>query len=187
MLGCPSAGFTAVNARSITGTGGPGTLVDYLEAIPVTIPSSCASLVINKEDEDGDPLGGATFTISPNPLPVGTPGRPDASLITIFDDSDGNTTVEAGTNYDDPDATAGRITLAAVVPDVEYTITEVVPPDGYIGDSDSETITPEPFSEDNEVTFVNKLGSVMFFKAYEGPDRRGARGCDFQCGPGQRR
>ena len=69
VLGCPSAGFTAVNARSITGTGGPGTLVDYIAAIPVTIPSECAALIINKEDQDGNPLGGATFKIEPNPLP----------------------------------------------------------------------------------------------------------------------
>jgi hypothetical protein len=47
VLGCPSRGFTAANARSVTGTGGPGTLVDYLEALPVSIPSTCTSLVTN--------------------------------------------------------------------------------------------------------------------------------------------
>ncbi len=172
VLGCPSAGFSAVNARSITGTGGPGTLVDYLAAIPVTIPSTCANLVINKEDQNGDPLGGATFRIEPNPLPVGTPNRPSDDFLTIFDDSDGNTSLEGTTNYDDPDATAGRITLAAVVPGVEYTITEVAAPAGYIGDPDDQTITPEPFSEGNEVTFVNTLpppGQLTIRKVLTGP------------------
>jgi hypothetical protein len=51
VLGCPSHGFTAANARSITGTGGPGTLVDYLEALPVHIPSTCTSLVTDATDE----------------------------------------------------------------------------------------------------------------------------------------
>jgi uncharacterized repeat protein (TIGR01451 family) len=51
VLGCPSQGFTAVNARSITGTGGPGTLVDYLAALPVHIPSTCTSLVTNATNQ----------------------------------------------------------------------------------------------------------------------------------------
>jgi hypothetical protein len=51
VLGCPSRGFTAANARSITGTGGPGTLVDYLEALPVHIPSTCTSLVTDATDQ----------------------------------------------------------------------------------------------------------------------------------------
>jgi uncharacterized repeat protein (TIGR01451 family) len=51
VLGCPSRGFTAANARSITGTGGPGTLVDYLQALPVTIPSTCTSLVTHATDK----------------------------------------------------------------------------------------------------------------------------------------
>lgn len=177
-VGCPSAGFTAVNSRSITGTGGPGTLVDYLEAIPVTIPSDCASLVIHKQDESGAPLGGATFRIEPNPLPVGAPGRPTDNFLTIFDDSGSNTTVETGTNYDDPDATAGLITLAAVVPDVEYTITEIAPPEGYIGETGSKTVTPEPFGGGG-VTFTNSLGSVKFFKSYAGPNGEVPEGATF--------
>ena len=45
VLGCPSSGFAAVNARSITGTGTTGQLMDYLKALPVHIPSTCSSLV----------------------------------------------------------------------------------------------------------------------------------------------
>ena len=47
VLGCPSHGFTAVNARSITGTGTTGELIDYLSALGVHIPSTCTSLVTN--------------------------------------------------------------------------------------------------------------------------------------------
>jgi hypothetical protein len=45
VLGCPSHGFSAVNARSITGTGTTGELIDYLSALGVSIPSTCTSLV----------------------------------------------------------------------------------------------------------------------------------------------
>jgi hypothetical protein len=45
VLGCPSHGFAAANARSITGTGTTGELVDYLSALGVHIPSTCTSLV----------------------------------------------------------------------------------------------------------------------------------------------
>lgn len=166
VLDCPSAGFTTLNARSITGTGGPGTLVDYLQAIPITIPSNCAALQINKFGPGQERLGGATFKISPNPLPVGTPGRPNADHITIFDDSDDNNALNGGT-YDDPDARAGYIVLPVVVPDVEYTVTEVSPPAGYIGEIGSRKTTPVAFGS-GSVSFTNGLGSVQFFKAYAG-------------------
>ena len=178
VLGCPSSGFTAVNSRSITGTGGPGTLVDYLSAVPVSIPSNCASLVVNKTDADQQALGGATFKIEPNPLPVGTPGRPDADYITVFDDSDANTAKEGSTSYDDPDATAGKITLSAVVPG-EYTVTEIEPPVGYIGEPTGRTVTAKAFGSDS-VTFVNTLGSVTFTKQYAGPDGDVTSGASFR-------
>ena len=53
---------------------------------------------------------------------------------------------------------------------MEYTITEIIPPDGYIGESAGKKITPAPFSENNVVTFTNRLGSVTFTKNYEGAD-----------------
>ena len=163
VLGCPSSGFSAINARSITGTGGPGTLVDYLSMIPVTIPSECTNLVIHKQDGDGDPLGGATFSIAPNPFD--TEGT---APVVIFDDStDDGGTLEPGTTHDDPDATPGRITLTNVVPDVEYTVTETIAPDGYLRDGQAETVTPA-FPGGGSVTFVNTLGSVRFFKSYAG-------------------
>jgi hypothetical protein len=51
VLGCPSKGFSAVNARSITGTGTTGELVDYLSALGVHIPSTCTSLVTNATNQ----------------------------------------------------------------------------------------------------------------------------------------
>jgi uncharacterized repeat protein (TIGR01451 family) len=167
VLGCPSTGFSTVNGRSTTGNSDKN-LVDYFRATPLDIPSNCASLVINKVDGNGDPLGGATFSITPNPLPVGTPGRPDGDTVTIVDDSDANTTVDGG-NYDDPDATAGQITLPAVVPNVKYTITETVPPDGYVGETGDKTVTPAPFHE-GVVSFTNtrKTGSLTISKTTVG-------------------
>lgn len=178
VLGCPSSGFTTLNGRSTTGESQKN-LMDYFAAQPVRVPSTCANLVINKEDEDGDPLGGAVFRIEPNPLPRDTPDRPSDDFLTIFDDSDDNTAKEGSTNYDDPDATAGRITLPAVVPDVTYTVTEITPPEGYIGETRGKTVTPEKFGGDS-VTFVNTLGSVKFFKAYEGPNSDLPEGATFR-------
>jgi hypothetical protein len=51
VLGCPSHGFSAANARSITGTGTTGELVDYLSALGVHIPSTCTSLVTNATNQ----------------------------------------------------------------------------------------------------------------------------------------
>jgi uncharacterized repeat protein (TIGR01451 family)/fimbrial isopeptide formation D2 family protein len=163
VLGCPSTGFSTLNGRSSTGASDKN-LEDYFKASPIHIPSSCANLVINKVDGNGDPLGGATFSITPNPLPVGTPGRPAGGTVTIVDDSNANTTLDGG-NYDDPDAIAGQITLAAVVPNVDYTITETIPPLGYIGTSAAQPpVRPVPFSEDNQITFTNDLGKAQWEK-----------------------
>jgi hypothetical protein len=67
VLGCPSRGFSAVNARSITGTGVTGELIDYLSALGVHIPSTCTSLVTDATDEVL--IGGSisdTATITPS-------------------------------------------------------------------------------------------------------------------------
>lgn len=179
VLGCPSAGFSAANARSLTGTGEPGTLVDYLKALPVSIPSTCASLYIKKFKGDGTtPLAGALFRITPNPLPQDAPNRPSDDFLLIRDDGDDNTDLNGG-NYDDPDATAGVITLSAVVPGT-YTVTEEAAPEGWIKDSGSVVLKPVNFGTapdptggqdgagKNVAAFVNRLGSVKFFKTYEG-------------------
>ena len=67
VLGCPSHGFSAVNARSITGTGTTGELVDYLSALGVHIPSTCTSLVTHATDQVviGDSISD-TATITPS-------------------------------------------------------------------------------------------------------------------------
>ena len=47
VLGCPSSGFKALNGRSTTGNADKN-LLDYFAAQPINIPSTCASLYINK-------------------------------------------------------------------------------------------------------------------------------------------
>lgn len=163
VVGCPSAGFTTANARSITGTGGPGTLVDYLSALPISIPSDCATLLINKFGPGRTRLGGATFTISPNPIPVGTVGRPAADFITVYDDSVANTTLEGSTTWDDADDRAGYVSLGQVVPGVEYTITETIPPAGYVGETAPKTVIPAAYGS-GAVSFTNGLGALAWVK-----------------------
>ena len=150
-------------------------LVDYFAAhADQRSRPTAPSLFIKKFKGDGTTaLGGATFKISPNPLPVGTAGRPADNFLTIFDDSDANTALDGG-NYDDPDATAGLISLPVVVPGVEYTITETAAPDGWILDGTVVKKTPVAFGTaqgtTNTATFVNHRGSVKFYKDYAGAD-----------------
>ena len=61
-----------------------------------------------------------------------------------------------------------------MIPNVEYTITEIAAPDGWILDSTVVKVTPVPFGTaqgtTNTATFTNHRGSVKFFKDYEGAD-----------------
>ncbi|MGH8893271.1 MAG: hypothetical protein ACRDWY_08205, partial [Actinomycetes bacterium] len=71
-------------------------------------------------------------------------------------------------------ATPGLISLPAVVPGVEYTITEVSAPDGWIKDGSVVKKTPVPFGtsqgQSNTASFTNHRGSVTFYKEYDGSD-----------------
>jgi uncharacterized repeat protein (TIGR01451 family) len=146
--GCP--GFTAGHIRSRTG-GDPQSsqLKDAAPNFPIDL-NNCGKLRIEKEDEDGQKLGGATFTISPDPRPGQT------GTLTV---------VDGGAN--DPDGAAnGVIEFDPAKPD-GYTVTETKAPAGYLLDGDPQTKTVAP-NGSATFTFVNKLGTVAW-KKY-GPD-----------------
>lgn len=147
---CP--GFSAGHIRSRTG-GDPGSsqLKDAAPGFPIDL-NNCGKLRIEKEDEDGKKLGGATFSITPNPIPG---GAGDPLVVT-----------DGGAN--DPDATAnGIIVIDPAVPTVEYTVTETAAPAGYIGDPDAQSKTV-PANGTATFTFVNTLGKLVWEKY--GPD-----------------
>ncbi len=101
---------------------------------PNTLWSS--SLIIEKVDEQNNPIGGATFLITPNPFTNG-------SNLAITDD-----------NAEDANRTSGIVLLPNVIPR-QYTISEIVAPDGYIKDDSIKTvnINTQSTSSPTTVTF----------------------------------
>ena len=182
---CPPA-FGTLNFRTATGESAEETgdnLKDYIEPIPLDAPNTCGSLSIFKEDQDGEPLGGAIFEIDPNPLPDGTEGS-DLDTLIIYDDSDDNTDVEVtpdvavDTNYDDPTDAAGEISLDLVEPGT-YTVTELAAPDGYLID-DAEGTLEIPSEGSDSVLFTNtrETGSLRITKI---ADAAGTFSFDVDC------
>ncbi|WP_275002002.1 SpaA isopeptide-forming pilin-related protein [Promicromonospora iranensis] len=141
---CGFSDFIAMNVRSTSG-GATAQLKDHLHQ-PVAIESTCAELTIEKDDEQGNAVGGSTFTVSPNPLPDGT----------------GDSLEIADNDANDADPADGVIRIPTVQPGIEYTVTESGPPPGYLG-AGPQTVTPGE-SADETLTFVNSLGSISWQK-----------------------
>ncbi len=95
-----------------------------------------SSLIIKKVDEQNNPIGGATFLITPNPFT-------NRSNLAITDD-----------NAEDANRTSGIVLLHNVIPR-QYTISEIVAPDGYIKDVSIKTvnINTQSTSSPTTVTF----------------------------------
>ncbi|HZC32288.1 MAG TPA: prealbumin-like fold domain-containing protein, partial [Candidatus Bathyarchaeia archaeon] len=118
-VGCP--GFGTLNVRSISSTGNTPELKDVTAGIPIDV-SNCASLSWQKEDDAGHHLGGATFTVDPNPF-TGTGAAVDfTDYVSTSAQSDPT---------QDQDKRAGYFSLINVVPGT-YTVTEKTAPTGYI-------------------------------------------------------
>jgi hypothetical protein len=97
---------------------------------------SSSSLIIKKVDDQNNPIGGATFLITPNPFT-------NRSNLAITDD-----------NAEDANRTSGIVLLPNVIPR-QYTISEIVAPDGYIKDVSVKTvnINTQSTSSPTTVTF----------------------------------
>jgi hypothetical protein len=95
-----------------------------------------SSLIIEKVDEKNNPIGGATFLITPNPFT-------NRSNLAITDD-----------NAEDANRTSGIVLLHNVIPR-QYTISEIVAPEGYIKDVSVKTvnINTKSASSPTTVTF----------------------------------
>ncbi|MEG3615645.1 prealbumin-like fold domain-containing protein [Isoptericola haloaureus] len=134
---CPAAGFSTLNMRTQTGESQLSALKD-LATGEIDVQSLCSELTILKESEDGTPLPGATFEITPNP------------------DGEGPDPLEFTTGED------GTFTFDEIGEDawgVEYTVTEIAAPDGYLlppPDERSQTITIGP-AESASLTFVDPM------------------------------
>jgi Domain of unknown function DUF11 len=123
---CEAFGSLFAKSRS-SGSSFGSDLKDLIAPIPVNL-TTCATIVILKEDQFGNPVGGATFNIAPDPFDPAHTGDLD-----VLDD-----TGAGGYAGADEDPTPGRIELNGVEPFSAgggYTVCEIAPPPGdYVMD-----------------------------------------------------
>jgi hypothetical protein len=100
-----------------------------------TTTSSSPSLIIEKVDEKNNLIGGATFLITPNPYTNG-------SNLAVTDD-----------NAEDVNRTSGVVLLSNIIPR-QYTISEIVAPDGYIKDISVKTVSINTQSTSSSTTVM---------------------------------
>jgi hypothetical protein len=100
-----------------------------------TTTSSSPSLIIEKVDEKNNLIGGATFLITPNPYTNG-------SNLAVTDD-----------NAEDANRTSGVVLLSNIIPR-QYTISEIVAPDGYIKDISVKTVSINTQSTSSSTTVM---------------------------------
>ena len=133
-----SGNFGQANMRTISSNQDSASLQDFVLPFDVAIPSSCGSIVINKYDAGDTLVGGAHFTISPDP----TPGSNSQGPVELVDGGTG-----------DADGTADGVITINPAQAGDYTVTETQAPPGYLLPSDADqTITLAP-GAGNTATF----------------------------------
>ncbi len=154
LLGGACRAFGSVLAKSRSAQPITSNLNDLVTPIPVDF-STCGQLTILKQDENQQALGGATFSVTPNPFTL-----------------TGSLSVTDNTAPDD-NAAAGTIHLSDVEPGT-YTVCETAAPAGYIIDTDCQELT---IAANGAVTFgpfTNGLGDISWTKL---DDQSGAPVC----------
>ena len=113
---CEGGDFGTMNIRSFTGNSVESALKDYVNPVTIDIDDSCGELEISKVDQFGNPLTGATFEISPNPIP----GETTSPLVVVEGSSS------------DPDGEADGVVAIDPASPGTYTVVETAaPPGGY--------------------------------------------------------
>ncbi|WP_439937470.1 SpaA isopeptide-forming pilin-related protein [Nocardia sp. N13] len=113
---CEGGDFGTMNIRSFTGNSVESALKDYVNPVTIDIDDSCGELEISKVDQFGNPLTGATFEISPNPIP----GQSTSPLVVV----------EGAAS--DPDGEADGVVAIDPASPGTYTVVETAaPPGGY--------------------------------------------------------
>lgn len=131
---CLGGNFGTMNIRTFTGNANESALKDYVDAVSIDVGDTCGAMEIYKVDQFDNPVPGATFSISPNPLPG---GGADPYVVT-----------DGGAN--DADASAdGAIVIDPASPGT-YTVIETAAPAGYE--------LPQPVSARTWTVTVGKEG-----------------------------
>jgi hypothetical protein len=110
-------------------------LIRNISLSPNNNTSSSPSLIIEKVDEKNNPIGGATFLITPNPFT-------NRSNLAVTDD-----------NAEDANRTSAIVLLSNIIPR-QYTISEIVAPDGYTKDISVKTVSINTQSTSSSPTTV---------------------------------
>jgi hypothetical protein len=147
LLGGQCRAFGSILAKSRSSNQVTSNLNDLVLPIPVDF-STCGQLTINKVDANQQPVGGATFSISPNPFG----GATDPLVV-------------ADNTAPDDNPADGVIHLSDVEPGT-YEVCETIPPAGYIGDPVCQELA---LAANGSVsfTFVNTLGAIDWTKVNE--------------------
>ena len=144
LLGGDCRAFASIFAKSRSSNQITSELKEVVAPTPIDL-STCGQITILKHDPDGQLLGGATFSVTPNPFTLS-----------------GSLSVTDGGAPDD-DATAGIIHLSDVEPGT-YTVCETAAPAGYILDPDCVQLTVGVNGSATFGPFVNGLGAISWTK-----------------------
>ncbi len=153
LLGDDCAAFGTILAKSRASNTVTSALDDLAGPIPVDF-NTCGELTILKQDENQQALGGASFSISPNPFGDDTP---DPLIVTD------------GVAPDD-DATGGTIHLTGVEPGT-YKVCETAAPPGYIIDTACDIEIIGPLGSATFGPFTNGLGDISWTKVNSQTDQ----------------
>ena len=144
ILGGDCEAFGSLFTKSRSSNSFSADLKDRIDPLPVDL-STCGQITLLKDDENGDPLGGATFSITPNPFT-------GSGSLSVTDNS-----------APDDDPADGVIHLSGVEPD-EYEVCETDAPDGYIIDTHCETLTVAQNGSASFGPWENGLGDINWEK-----------------------
>jgi len=156
--GTCSGVFGTTQIRSVTGNSfATSALKDYVFPLDVTTPSSCGTLKLEKTDAQTDAFaGGGVYQIDGDPRP----GANSADTLCIYDGPNADLAglqadhPELATECDDliADGSAdGKVDVGEVEAGT-YTVTEIVPPPGYL-------LNPEPDPGNSQEVTVGEAGS----------------------------
>ena len=158
---CEPGEYTVTETKAPDGYFLPGDV----DAIDTILPGGSATFVFEdplaaitweKVGPDGELLGGATFTITPNP-------RTGTGSLEVADN-----TGQAGYSGADVDDSKGKFKVKRVLIGGPYTIAETTPPAGYIGSDKTVDVTISKDLESPYVvdagTWTNTLGSIRWQK-----------------------
>jgi uncharacterized repeat protein (TIGR01451 family) len=152
ILGGDCKAFGSLFTKSRSSNSFSADLKDRIDPVPVNF-STCGQITILKQDENQQPLGGASFSVTPNPFTL-------TGSLSVTDNA-----------APDDNAVDGTIHLSDVEPG-EYTVCETAAPAGYIIDSTCHLMTVAVNGSATFGPFINGLGDISWTKVDAQSDKQ---------------